>query len=105
MDEVDLRPKVVKGLAPLVEDLGQDDGEVQLLLDQPGRLHQAPGEQQSRHADAMLTKDCWYLKNSYSYFSIRAKVFVNRILHICQLNKMYYMDVRKYNDLFHKSCF
>ena len=44
MDEVDLRPKVVEGLAPLVEDLGQDAGEVQLLLDQPGRLHQAPGD-------------------------------------------------------------
>ena len=33
MDEVDLWLKVVEGLAPVVEDLGQDGGDVQLPLD------------------------------------------------------------------------
>ena len=30
---------------------------------QPGGLHQAPGKQQSLHANAQPTKDCWHFKN------------------------------------------
>ena len=69
-DEVDLRLEVVECLAPVVEDLGQDGGDVQLPLDlqlgeakgfaagqllaQLGGLHQAPGEQRLLHADERL---------------------------------------------------
>ena len=63
VDEVDLLLKVVEGLAPLVKILGRDGGEVQLPLDLQVGKAQAPGQQQSLHANAMPAKDCWYFKN------------------------------------------